>query len=263
MEGFVRSSGKAGGLRNPGLGKFFYCIVLAERACEFGNIGLDNQRVFSVNYKDVAGLVSDFPRVDSLKFLRKNVGPFHRVIREASIQFTTIPAKFGQIARDNGQVGRALEKNYKRIRQELNRLEGKVEMGFKAWWTSENLIQEFIENDRELKAKKNQLMGKWRFDRMAQIDFGQAVHHRIVQHKAEMTRQFLAGFPQGEAIQEAVSEDSMVANSLLLIEKAHQSQLEEAVAKLEQTFGTEFRLVLDGPWAPFSFVNRIELSLSS
>ncbi len=40
-------------------GKLFYAVILTDSPVDFGSIGLDNQRVFSVNYKDIAALVSD------------------------------------------------------------------------------------------------------------------------------------------------------------------------------------------------------------
>ena len=248
---------------NGGLGKLFYGVILAEHECDFGNVGLDHQRVYSLNYRDIGALVSDYPRVHTIKLLRKNLSPFHRVTRESANRFTTIPARFGQIARDAGEVHIALRKYYDQICQELSRLDGKVEMGFKVQWEVENFFSYFIEQDKTLRAHRDQLMaGGTSLTRTAQIEFGGYVHDRIQQAKRTITEKMLAAMPPGEARVEDVHEDRMITNAQILIRKDLLQPLEETVDALGQTMGDEYSLKLDGPWPPFSFADRLELHLS-
>lgn len=248
---------------NSGLGKLFYGVILTERECDFGNIGLDGQRVYTIHYRDVGALVSDYPRVDSIKLLRKNLAPHYCVIRKAAEHFTTIPAKFGQIARDGGEVGIALRSNYNRVRQELDRLDEKVEMGFRVWWNVENIFEYFIKRDAMLKARRNQLMaGSTQLSRMAQIDFGHYFYTRMDQARREITEKMLATLPPGEARIEKINEDKMITNAQLLIGKNLRKPLEDAIDTLARSMGDEYNLKLDGPWPPFSFVDHIEFHLS-
>lgn len=248
---------------NAGLGKLLYAIVLADQECDFGHIGLDGKGVRSVNYRDAGALVSDYPRVSSIKLLRKNLAPYHRVTREAAQRFTTIPARFGQIARDAGEVSIALQRNYGRIRQELDRLDRKVEIGLKVSWKVENLFAYFLERDGELKARRNQLLARGTsLNRMEQIDFGSYVHARMNRTKGEISKRVLAALPPAEVRIEENHADELITNAALLIRKELQPQLEEAVETLGQSMGDEYSLTLEGPWPPFSFVDRIELHLS-
>ena len=248
---------------NVGVGKLFYAVILTEQECDFGNIGLDDQRVSSINYRDIGGVVSDYPRVPSIKLLRKNLAPYHRVTREAAQSFTTIPARFGQIARDAGEVHLGLRSNYQKIRQELSRLDGKVEMGLTAWWEVENLFEYLLERDVALKTRRDQLMARGApLSRMTQIDFGGYVHERMQQARNTITEHITAALPPGEVKTEDVLEDRMIMNARLLIRKDFQKPLEEAVDGLGQSMGEEYSLKLDGPWPPFSFVDRLELHLS-
>lgn len=248
---------------NGDSGKLFYAVILTDRECDFGCIGLDGKRVHSVNYRDVGALVSDYPRVDSIKLLRKNLAPYHQVTGEAAKHFTTIPAKFGQIARDAGEVNLALRRNYGQIRQELSRLDGKVEMGLKAWWEVENLFEYLLERDGALKARRDQLRtGGAPPSRMAQIDFGGYVYERTQQARRKITERILAALPPGEARIEDIHEDRMITNAMLFIRKDLQKPLKEAVDGLAGSLGDEYSLKLDGPWPPFSFVDHLELHLS-
>src|SRR3972149_2575114 len=122
-------------------GKFLYAVILTDKEREFGHIGLsavpstaqaglEGGRVYSIPYQDIAAVMSDYP-VTEIKFLRKNLSPYHLTIRKVAEECTTIPAKFGQLAEDADKVRKVLEANYDELKEELVRLEGKVEMGLK------------------------------------------------------------------------------------------------------------------------------------
>jgi len=247
---------------NSNYGKLFYAVILTDRECNFGSVGLDNKTVHSVNYKDVGALVSDYPRVDSIKLLRKNLAPYHQVVRKASEHFTTIPAKFGQIARDAGEVDIALRKNYQTIQKELARLAGKVEIGLKITWNIEDVFEYFINKDEKLKSLRNQLMnGNKPPSQSDLIDFGHYFQERMNLVRKQITETTLSALPSGEAKIDDIHDDKMIANVTLLIKKDLRNQLEYTVEELGKSMGSEYSLKLDGPWPPFSFVDRLELHL--
>jgi hypothetical protein len=248
---------------NVGMGKLFYAIILTDQGCNFGNIGLDGKRVHSINYRDIGALVSDYPRVASIKLLRKNLVPYHRVTREAAQRVATIPARFGQIARDAGEVSIALRRHYDQIRQELGRLDGKVEMGLKVSWEVENLFAYLLERDAALKARRNQLLGRGtQLNRLEQIEFGGYMHTKMEQTKKEISQRVLAALPPAETRVEENHEDELITNAVLLIRKELRPRLERAIDQIGESMGDEYRLTLEGPWPPFSFVDRVELHLS-
>jgi len=247
---------------NSNYGKLFYAVILADRECNFGPVGLDNKTVHGIHYKDVGVLVSDYPRVDSIKLLRKNLAPYHQVIRKASEHFTTIPARFGQIARDAGEVNIALRKNYQIIRGELARLDGKVEMGLKIGWDVEDVFEYFIGKDDKLRALRDQLMRQDKVpSRKKMIDFGSYFHERMNQARGQITEKTLAALPPAEVRVEDIHDDNMITNATLLIAKDLRKQLEDTIDELGKSMGDEYSLKLDGPWPPFSFVERLELHL--
>jgi hypothetical protein len=243
-------------------GKLFYAVILADRECNFGPVGLDSKIVHSVHYKDVGALVSDYPRVQSIKLLRKNLAPYHQVVRKASQRFTTIPARFGQIARDTGEVNIVLRKSYQVIRRELARLDGKVEIGLKINWDVEDVFQYFIDRDDELRSLRDRLTsGHKLISRKDMIDFGSHFHNRMDQARSRITKTVLAALPPAEVRVGHIRDDSMVTNATLLIRKELQNQLEDTIDGLGKSMGDEYNLKLDGPWPPFSFVDRLELHL--
>jgi hypothetical protein len=245
------------------MGKLLYAIILTTQECDFGTVGLDGKRVQSINYRDVGALVSDYPRVAALKLLRKNLTPYHHVTRAVAQHFTTIPARFGQIARDAEEVSLALQRNYSQIRRELDRLDGKVEVGLKVSWKVENLFAYFLERDGELKVWRDQLLARGTaLHRMEQIEFGSSVHMRMQQTREGISKQVLAALPPAEVRVTEHHADELITNAVLLIRKELQPQLVEAVDGLWQSMGEEYSFALEGPWPPFSFVERLELHLT-
>lgn len=169
-----------------GLGKLFYAIALTDRDCDFGPIGLDHQHVHGITYQDIAALVSDYPQVTSIKMLRKNLAPYHEVVRASAERYATIPARFGQIARDAGDVHLALQRHYRRIRQELARLDGKVEMAVKVRWTADDVFAHLLATDDALKARRDRMLAGGQADRNNQIAFGEYVFARISRRREEV-----------------------------------------------------------------------------
>ena len=248
---------------DPRTGKLFYAAILTSRGCDLGSIGLDGKRVYSIGYRDVGALVSDYPRVASIKMLRKNLSPFYEVLRKASRQFTTVPARFGQIARDEGEVSLALRRNYHRIRQEVARLDGKVEMGLRVWWQVDDVFEFLLGQDSELRDRRNQKLAELgSLDRLAEIDFGRYVFDRMNRARRRTTDSIMAALPEGEARLDELPDDRMVTNAALLIREDDQPDLESAVDALALSLGDAYKLEVDGPWPPFSFADRLELPLS-
>lgn len=244
------------------MGKLVYAMIQHDRECNFGNIGLNNERVYSIVYKNISIVVSDYPQVSSIKLLRKNLNPYHLVVRQCSKKFTTIPARFGQIACDEGEIGIAIRRNYNLLCQQLARLDGRVEMGLKVWWEVNDPITFFLEQEPELKMRRDQLFTKnKKISRNAQIEFGGLFHDKMNQARAMITKRILAELPSGEAKIGDIRETKMIGSLVMLVEKSMVAQLSETVELISQSMGEAYAFKLDGPWAPFSFVDRVDLHL--
>ena len=160
-------------------GKFLYAVILSDREREFGPIGLEGRRVYAILYRDIAAVVSDNP-VTEIKFLRKNLSPYHLTIRKIAEECTTIPAKFGQLAADTDKVSRVLEANYHEIREELARLEDKVEMGLKVSWTVENVFEYVVGKSRGLRELRDRLLrSSASLTRQQRIDIGALAYDKL------------------------------------------------------------------------------------
>lgn len=248
---------------SPEEGQFFYAVVRTEEPCDLGCIGLDGKRVHGIHYRDVAGLVSDYARVPAIKLLRKNLAPYHRVLWEAAARFTTIPARFGQIARDAAQVKLALRENYDRLRHELDRFDGTAELTLRIWWEVEDVFCHLVEQDAALRARRDRVLasraGPSRSDA---ITLGCFAEERLNRARERLTAQILAALPAVEARLDELESDRMVGNLALLVHHGRRPELDRAVERLGDQLGDAHRLELTGPWPPYSFVDAVELGLT-
>ena len=242
-------------------GKFLYAIILSDREREFGPIGLDGERVPSILYQDIAALVSDYP-VKEIKALRKNLSPYHLTIRKVAEGYTTIPAKFGQVAGDANKVRKVLEANYREIREELARLEGKVEMGLKISWTVGNVFEYVVGKNRELRELRDRLLkSSASLTRQQQIDVGAFAYGKLEETREGISEKVITMLQ--DSIEEAEiadpTEEKVVMHGAFLIRKDLQSDFAAAAQKVADLLGEDYAVKVDGPWVAFSFVRRIEL----
>jgi hypothetical protein len=242
-------------------GKFLYAIILSDREREFGSIGLEGGSVHSILYQDIAAVVSDYP-VTEIKFLRKNLSPYHLTVRSVAEQCTTIPAKFGQVAVDADKVRRLLQANYDEIREELARLQGKVEMGLKVSWAVENVFEYVVEKSRELKNLRAMILrSSVPLTRQRQIDAGALAYEKLQEMRGEITERVVTILQDSteEVEIKQLTEEKLVLLASFLVKKDRRNDFNAAAQQVADLLGEDYAVKVDGPWVPFSFARRIEL----
>ncbi len=242
-------------------GKFLYAVILSDREREFGPIGLEGGRVYSIPYQDIAAVVSDYP-VTEIKVLRRNLSPYHLTIRKVAEECTTIPAKFGQVAGDADRMRGVLEANYDELKEELIRLRDKVEMGLKISWTVENVFEHVVGKSRELRELRDRLLRRSAsLTRQQQIEVGAFAYDKLNEMRGEITEKIITLVQ--DSVEEVeinqITEEKMVMQGAFLVRKDRQNDFAAAAQKVADLLSEDYAVKVDGPWAPFSFVRRIEL----
>jgi len=242
-------------------GKFLYAVILTDKEREFGPIGLEGGKVYSILCQDIAAVVSDYP-VTEIKALRKNLSPYHLTIRRVAEECTTIPAKFGQVAGDADRMRGVLEANYHELKDELVRLEGKVEMGLKISWTVENVFEYVVGKSRELRELRNRLLRRAAsLTRQQQIEVGAFAYDALNEMRGEITEKVITLLQDSveEAETNQITEEKVVMHGAFLVRKDRQNDFAVAAQKVADLLGEDYAIKVDGPWVPFSFIRHIEL----
>jgi hypothetical protein len=119
--------------------KFLYAIIAQAWDGSFAFTGLDDTPLELVPYRDLAAVAST---IDPEKFAgadeprREGDLVRYQQVNAALLQLhTVVPMRFGFMARDTEQIREVLGQVYLQVRTLLNRLNGKVELVVRAFWT--------------------------------------------------------------------------------------------------------------------------------
>lgn len=242
-------------------GKYLYGFVEGGFSPSAELPGLAGAPVHTIRFEDVAAAVSDHP-VEKLSLLRRNLEPHHRVIRELSRQATFIPATFGHISENQDQILEVLRENHAGIREELDRLAGKVEMGIKLLWDVDSIFDFFVSSDRELRNRRDRVFGKSRPTLEEKLELGAFFDKRLKQERERLGSQLVEALRPvtSEARMNPPTDEKMVLNAAFLIDGAREKEFEEALYRAARLFDSSFALDYSGPWPPYNFV-RLSLKL--
>jgi len=244
-------------------GKYLYGFALAEFEPGSELLGLAGAPVHAIRHRDVAALVSDHP-VEKLSLLRRNLEPHHRVVREVSLQATLIPASFGHISAGEEEIAELLRANCDGIREELERLAGKAEMGVKLLWDVDNIFEFFVSTDRELRSRRDRVLGKSRVSLEEKLELGAFFEKRLKQERERLGNQLIEALRPltTEVRVNPPADEKVVLNAAFLIERASEKQFEEALCRAANLFDSNYALDFSGPWPPYSFI-RLALKVEA
>lgn len=244
-------------MKMPTEGKYLYGIIRTDKDETFGSTGIQEGKVYTFRYRDVAALVSDLPFTGKIKPIKANLEPHHRVVKELTKRFTVIPMTFGHIVKSEDDILRMLKLNYDEISAELERLDGMVEIGVKIFWDVENIFEYFVKKYRELEDFRNEIYGKSsQPTRQEMIELGSLFEEKLAEEREEHAEK-LIGTLQDYVLDSKVNEpvgEKMIVNSVFLIERDKEKVFEEAIYKAASLFDGNFTFDYSGPWAPYNFV---------
>ncbi|MBU4481688.1 GvpL/GvpF family gas vesicle protein [Patescibacteria group bacterium] len=250
-------------------GKYIYCIIQGNENRSWGQIGINNQKVNLVHYKDISAVVSNTPvinfdRLDKEELV-KYVASHQEVNEKAMKEYDVVPMTFGIIAPSVSEVARILEKAYLQFKTALKNITGKAEFVVQVWWNPQKILEELANTNPEIRRLKQEVALKVNILGIpTRLKLG-----KLIQKETEIQRQTFINDVQ--ALLRDVSLDStsnklidkeMLANLSLLIEKAKESELDKKMQELGKKYEGKLRFKYIGPMPSYSFV-KINLGLGN
>lgn len=248
------------------LGLYLYCIVRCSAEITFGDIapiGDSHGPVHTVPWDGMAAVVSD-SATEEYDITRANMLAHQRVQERVMQEYTVLPVRFGTVAQQEcpGELVRKLlaaqSGEFGRL---LAEMDGMAEIGLKALWRDEKAIyQEIVEQNGAIRRLRNSLEGKppqaTHFER---IRLGELVKGAMDQKRAVDAQGILTPLRQiaTRTVENQLLADRMVANAAFLVNKAHEEEFDQAVARLDQELGRRIAFKYVGPVPPYNFVNII------
>jgi hypothetical protein len=254
-------------------GRYLYCIINSNAELSLGEIGLDDAKVYTIPYKDIAAVVhacqaKPYESKDDEK-AKRWIFTHNYVIDKASGQFgTVLPLSFDAIVKGNdGAVKDALAKSYEKIKGELERVRGKAEYTVQIFCDQEKLTEQILRGDQELKALKEKIekmpkRAAYLLQRKFELTIKDAISTGVSKLAGEFgskIREHVEEMKVEEASQvpEKYKDKKLIVTLSCLASNDKVEGLGKVLEEINNREGYAVRFT--GPWAPFSFVKLTEV----
>jgi hypothetical protein len=250
-------------------GIYIYCIVSSGENTSFGDIGLEENPVYTIPYKDISAVVhqcfAEPYETDEEERAKDWILTHQYIIDLATEHFdTVIPLRFDTIFRGNdATVVNWLREEYKHLKETLLKLKGKAEYGVNVY-IEKNYIQKMVEDNKEIAALKRSLEGRpkgsayllrKRIEKIVKTQkdveiciLANKLYKRIAELVDELRlEQNVRDLP------EKWKESVMILNLSCLVQKQRLKAIGDLLGEINRKHG--FTVRFTGPWPPYSFVS--------
>jgi hypothetical protein len=234
--------------------RYAYAIIPSRKEHDFGQIGLDGEKVYTIHYREIAAVVSDSA---TKTFEVLDYGITHQQALEKIMkEFCVIPMSFGQTATE-GEIKTFLSRNYAKLRVYFTKLAGKTELGLKVTWKIDSAIKEIASSNIKVRAMKKQITGK-PFEKTyrQRLTLGTTIAEELTRREEKIASVIfsrLGEISEDSKINPNLSEE-MVLNAAFLVDKSREGEFDALVNTLESEFGEKLLMkYVVAP--PFNFVN--------
>jgi hypothetical protein len=246
----------------PDEGKYVYCIIKSEEALHFGALGIgpDPAETHTVNYRDIAAVVSRTP-MGVQDPTRENILAHQRVNETVMQQHTVIPMSFGTVFKTDDDIIELLRAAYDAFRDVLSKMQDKFEFGLKVLWDRDQIIREIEQEDEDIRRLKAEISSRKGSTYFARMQYGrlidaalQARSERYVADVFQRLRDVSVASRSNKPIG-----DRMILNAAFLVSRDKEQAFDARVKEIGQEHeGLTFKYT--GPWPPYNFVNiRLKL----
>ena len=243
-------------------GKYVYCVIKSEEALKFGPIGIGTEPadVHTINYRDVAAVVSDTP-IEVLDATRENVLAHERVNEAVMRQHTVIPMSFGTVFKTRDDIIELLRGAYDAFRDVLGKMQNKVEFGLKVLWDRDVMLREIENEDEDVRRLKTEISSQKGSTYFARVQYGRLVDTALQgrsEHYVNEIFERLRDVCVASRANKPIG-DKMIMNAAFLVARDKEAVFDARVKEIGAAHDKlTFRYT--GPWPPYNFVNiRLKL----
>ncbi len=237
--------------------KYVYGVVRAERARDYGAIGIGGSRVYSVPFGAVAAVVSD-ASLDRYDATREHVLAHEFVNESVMRDDTVIPMAFGTVFRAEEDVLELLRSTHDVLDDALEQMRDKVEIGLKVLWNRERVataLEGELDEVRELgeQIARNDGTSTYFLRTRLRGLVDRALEERGRRYVGEV-HEALRPFAVASRSNEVVG-DRVILNSAFLLRRDGVEHFDTLIDELGRRYDDVLTFRVTGPWPPYNFVN--------
>jgi gas vesicle protein GvpL/GvpF len=247
---------------NEQSGKYVYCIIQTTEPLRFGRIGIGNEPadVHTVNYKDIAAVVSDTP-LEVYDPTRENVLAHERVNEAVMRSYTVLPMSFSTVFKTPEDIIELLRTAYDAFHDVLTKMEDKLEFGLKVLWEPELIIREIEKDDDNLRLLRQQISHQKGSTYFARMQYGRLVDSLLQERSEQLVSEIFTALGAVSVASRANKPigDKMILNAAFLVSRDRESDFDSKVKEIDAKY-ENLMFKYTGPWPPYNFVNiRLKL----
>jgi hypothetical protein len=245
-----------------GRGKYVYCIIQASEQLRFGplGIGAEPADVHTVNYRDIAAVVSDTP-IEVHDPTRENVLAHERVNETVMRKHTVIPMSFGTVFKTRDDIVELLRSAYDAFHDVLDKMQDKLEFGLKVLWDRDVMVKEIEDQDEDVRRLKQEISAQKGSTYFARMQYGRLVDAALQAHSEKYVAEIFEGLRDVSVASRANKPigDKMIMNAAFLVSRDKEQAFDQRVKEIGARFD-KLTFKYTGPWPPYNFVNiRLKL----
>lgn len=248
--------------QEPEPGKYFYCIIRCPEPREFSTRGIGEQgaTVHTIVHNELAAVVSDSPMVE-YDNSRRNMLAHTAVLEEVMAEHSILPVRFGMVAPSPKAVkDQMLARRYNELDGMLRKMEGKVELGLKAFWYEDSIYKEIVAGSPAIQQLRDALVGHSADETYYErIKLGELVEAAMKARREEDVARIMGALTPlaCETRLNPTITERMVLNAALLVERAREPEVDRAVQALDAELGKRLIFKYVGSAPPYNFVNLV------
>jgi hypothetical protein len=243
-------------------GKYVYCIIQTTEPLRFGRIGIGSEPadVHTVNYRDIAAVVSDTP-LEVYDPTRENVLAHERVNEAVMRSYTVLPMSFSTVFKTSEDIIELLRTAYDAFHDVLTKMQDKLEFGLKVLWEPELIIREIEKDDDNLRLLRQQISHQKGSTYFARMQYGRLVDSLLQERSEQLVSEIFTALGAVSVASRANKPigDKMILNAAFLVSRDREADFDAKVKEIDAKY-ENLMFKYTGPWPPYNFVNiRLKL----
>ncbi len=232
------------------MAKYIYGIINSESKKSFGNIGIGNGEIYSVQFEDIGAVVSDV--FDNCRIGVEEAKIHDEVLRKIMEPYAVIPMGFGIVAKNNEEIINILKRGRMKLKKTLEKVDNKLQINIKISW--DKAILAYILNEN-IDIQKMVSQVKENLDQSLRIELGRRVSAVLDKKKAEYLEEIersLKGLSFDFEENKTVDQD-MLMNAAFLVDKTHNQEFYNKLIELENKYSNKLKFQAVGPLPAYNF----------
>ena len=231
-------------------GRYLYGVIETERRESFGNIGVGNSEVYTIQHEDIGAVVSNIPV--NYKVEIEEAMTHEKTLRKIMETHTIIPMGFGVIARNESEIINILKRGRMKLKNTLKKIDNKLQINVKISWDN-TILTDILKENEEIQTLSAKV--KKTANQSLKIELGKKVKSALDERKNEYMKDIhsILGDLSNGSKQNKITDQDTLMNASFLVDKEKEQKFYDKLQELEKKYEKKLKFLCVGPLPPYNF----------